>query len=334
MADIKATTHHGRQAILDEPAPASSGIYAIVNSVDGKCYYGRTNNLDVRRRSHWSCLRNGKHKNPHLQRAWDTCGESAFTFVVVELAEVSELIDLEQRYLDENADGYNICDTAGGRGRLGLKATAATRRRMSAAVRRRPPPGKKTRELWSRQRKGRRPSAEVRAKLSEGLRRRWKTRQVGPVCLKCSNCGVEFVVPFGQRKRVETCSRECAGGLISKTKQSSDKWRRLTHDGKTMTVLEWSKALGIPHQTIHCRLWKGWSVSDALSVAYEKRHGNRSPQLLSHGGKTQSILSWAVEVGMSYQAIRQRLKLGWSVEDALTAPLNSLKKRDAHAVNG
>lgn len=38
-------------------------------------------------------------------------------------------------------------------------------------------------------------------------------------------------------------------------------------------------------------------------------------------GKTQSVMDWAEETGLSHAAITQRIKtLGWSVEDALTTP--------------
>ena len=48
------------------------GIYGIRNLLNGKIYVGKTGmNFGDRWDSHRSLLNNGKHDNPHLQRAWD-----------------------------------------------------------------------------------------------------------------------------------------------------------------------------------------------------------------------------------------------------------------------
>jgi hypothetical protein len=56
--------------------------------------------------------------------------------------------------------------------------------------------------------------------------------------------------------------------------------RAITHDGVTDTVEGWSKRLGIPHQTLKGRLWRGWPVERALTPrtviitpAKKARHG-------------------------------------------------------------
>lgn len=48
-----------------------SGIYALVNDETGKMYVGRSIDLDKRKRTHFWALRNGRHPNSHLQRAWN-----------------------------------------------------------------------------------------------------------------------------------------------------------------------------------------------------------------------------------------------------------------------
>jgi hypothetical protein len=40
----------------------------------------------------------------------------------------------------------------------------------------------------------------------------------------------------------------------------------LTHGGKTQTVSEWARELGIKAMTIHMRLHRGWSTEKALST--------------------------------------------------------------------
>lgn len=41
---------------------------------------------------------------------------------------------------------------------------------------------------------------------------------------------------------------------------------RLTHDGRTQTVAEWSRETGIGYQTIRKRMEAGWSAVDTLTV--------------------------------------------------------------------
>jgi hypothetical protein len=53
---------------------------------------------------------------------------------------------------------------------------------------------------------------------------------------------------------------------------------------------------------------------------------NRSSNHLLTYGKTQLLQAWAEEVGLRPETIRRRLKLGWSVERALTEPLHPQAK--------
>lgn len=46
-----------------------SGIYRIINSVNGKCYVGSSIDLNRRRKEHFYHLENNSHPNIHLQNA-------------------------------------------------------------------------------------------------------------------------------------------------------------------------------------------------------------------------------------------------------------------------
>jgi hypothetical protein len=46
----------------------------------------------------------------------------------------------------------------------------------------------------------------------------------------------------------------------------------------------------------------------------------RTNRLLTHDGRTMPLLKWSKETGLSKSAIEGRLKLGWSIADALTLP--------------
>jgi group I intron endonuclease len=121
--------------------PNGSGIYAIVNLVNGKRYYGCASYLRKRRNVHWSLLRRGKHGNEHLQRAFNKYGEQNFEFTVIELVPVEKLLKTEQRYLDQNNGGYNIAIVAGASNR-GRKHSAEHVANMKAALKGRVSPMK------------------------------------------------------------------------------------------------------------------------------------------------------------------------------------------------
>lgn len=146
-----------------------SGIYEIVNLVNGKRYIGSAINTAHRWRQHKSLLGKGKN-NPLMQRAWQKYGASSFVFrLLEEVEERSDLLVREQFYLDTCSPEYNVATTAGSN--LGVKWSAETIEKMGAANRR----------VWScpdyRRRmsdvhKGQKPTPDQLKKISEALRGR------------------------------------------------------------------------------------------------------------------------------------------------------------------
>lgn len=90
-----------------------TGIYTITNKTTGKIYVGSTHRTFKRRwYEHKNDLRNNKHYNKHLQRAWDKYGENDFLFEILEECETQFCESLELYWmnllgtLDKNY-GYN-----------------------------------------------------------------------------------------------------------------------------------------------------------------------------------------------------------------------------------
>ena len=97
---------------------STTGIYKITNTITNKFYIGSSININRRFTDHKKQLRCNKHKNQHLQNAWNEHGEDNFKFEIIELSNDDNLIKLEQDYLDNlmpwnNEIGYNIVKTAG-----------------------------------------------------------------------------------------------------------------------------------------------------------------------------------------------------------------------------
>lgn len=111
--------------------PKVSGIYEIVNLVNGKRYIGSTSNFKRRWQDHVSYLKRGQHHSPQLQRAWFKYGQAAFEFVVIEYCATSILLDREQAHIDVMAPAYNVCQVAGSS--RGISHTAKAKANMSAA---------------------------------------------------------------------------------------------------------------------------------------------------------------------------------------------------------
>jgi group I intron endonuclease len=93
--------------------PHVPGVYMILNSVNDHCYIGSTKDLQKRRRDHFRQLERGIHKNAHLQSAYNQYGPEAFTFHVLEQLDESDLIRVEQQYIDWLSPAYNLAPQAG-----------------------------------------------------------------------------------------------------------------------------------------------------------------------------------------------------------------------------
>lgn len=91
----------------------TSGIYAIINKNDNKYYVGSCSSFKSRISYHKSKLRNNKHDNNYLQNSWNSNGESAFKFIVLEFCSIDELQVRESHWMNETRCyernfGYNL----------------------------------------------------------------------------------------------------------------------------------------------------------------------------------------------------------------------------------
>lgn len=111
---MKTTKMKSNKEILNDTLTQKSGIYKIINKIDGKYYVGSTKDFDKRwRKKHRKQLRGNYHYNQKLQNAWNKYGENSFEFQILEeVVDVKELYPVEQRYLDiakqEQDKCYNL----------------------------------------------------------------------------------------------------------------------------------------------------------------------------------------------------------------------------------
>lgn len=98
------------------------GIYKITNTIDGKIYIGQSIDIKHRRCCHEYDLRNQRHKNSHLQRAYNK-NPDAFVFEIECTCKEEDLNNLEVFYIQKynSTDprlGYNLDAGGGGQGRM------------------------------------------------------------------------------------------------------------------------------------------------------------------------------------------------------------------------
>lgn len=113
-----------------------SGIYKIINKIDGKYYVGSSYDVKKRWRSHVNDLRRRIHPNIYLQRAWNKFGENSFEFILLKSCELKELEIYEQIELNLCSDNptrhYNI-STSSSSPMRGRRHSEETKQKMKIA---------------------------------------------------------------------------------------------------------------------------------------------------------------------------------------------------------
>jgi hypothetical protein len=60
------------------------GVFAVRCTTTGRLWVGSSRNLDAAKNRIWFCLRHGSHSGKSLQEEWNTHGEPAFRYEVLE----------------------------------------------------------------------------------------------------------------------------------------------------------------------------------------------------------------------------------------------------------
>ena len=92
----------------------------------------------------------------------------------------------------------------------------------------------------------------------------------------------------------------------------------LEYKGKTQTIMDWSRELGIPPYVLRTRLHKGWSVERILFKPLQDRY--------LFNGENLTFKEWSRKTGIPAHTISGRIsQLGWTLEKALTTPIRVKK---------
>lgn len=145
------------------------GVYLIRNTETGTAYVGSTIvGFKSRWGKHLHMLRNKKHPNRYLQRAWNKYGESAFRFEVAEKVEdKNRVLEREQYWLTVFWDAdkaYNLTPTAASN--QGIEWSEQVKKKVSKGMKRAWKENYETIYAYTK-------SAPVRKKLSRAAKERW-----------------------------------------------------------------------------------------------------------------------------------------------------------------
>ena len=115
----------------------------------------------------------------------------------------------------------------------------------------------------------------------------------------------------------------CPENCLWATQQAQVRNRRnnvwIEFQGKKQLVVDWAKELGMPLQTLKCRLRVYlWSVERSLTTPIGA--SRKSRRMLTHNGETMPMVQWAKRLNLDYKKLKSRIRHGWSAERALNDP--------------
>lgn len=108
---------------------------------------------------------------------------------------------------------------------------------------------------------------------------------------------------------------------------------KLTLDGETKPLTEWSEILKISASCLLERIRKGMSDAEALLTPVDKvqqrrrrkdENGRLVGKMLTYQGERKTVSEWASLFGIHEQTIHGRIRLGWDVDKTLSTPVRKM----------
>lgn len=86
---------------------------------------------------------------------------------------------------------------------------------------------------------------------------------------------------------------------------------RLTYNGESLTIKEWSDKLGIPITTIAKRITSGFPIEDVLSkTKLDNKLEDYADRKLMYKGKVKTVKEWVDHFGLNYNTVKSRMVRG------------------------
>lgn len=94
----------------------------------------------------------------------------------------------------------------------------------------------------------------------------------------------------------------------------------VTLDGITKPLSAWRKVYGIQPTTVLYRIKHGWTLEEALTTPVQTEPLDDSPLVTLHD-ETKHLNQWRTVYGLKRTTVDERLKRGWTIEQALMTPV-------------
>jgi len=294
-----------------------SGVYQIVNTVNGKRYVGSAKCFRDRWSKHRRDLGKGVHHSQYLQRAWNKYGADKFDFEVVLVCSPADAVFYEQRMMDVHKSanhrcGYNIAPAAGSQ--LGLKHSQKSREQMSRVR----TGAKRTDDQKRTQSKAQRSRADVKTYEFEGR----------------SQTMLQWAEELGWQKDV--LARRVREMGIEKAftrphRLTDENYRKtVSFAGKEQLLSDIAKEFDVDYDMLKRRIELGWPIEEAIiapkGVGYNDRRKKNSARhrlakRYSFSEKTLTVAEWAEEVGINSKTLAYRVNtMKWDISRAVTTP--------------
>jgi hypothetical protein len=299
-----------------------SGIYVITCLPTEQAYVGTAIHLGKRIAAHINKLSSGKHRNKRLQAAWDQYGASNFSFKILEECEVSALLERERFWVGELGSmlsGFNSAQL----GSNGFLRHGQTHSR--------------TYKSWDtmKQRCTNPNSPDYPKYGALGI----------TVCQRWLNSFDAFYVDMGDRPKGHTLDRypnksgnyeptNCRWATPAQQQRNVKSNHYLTVGGKTKLLVDWAREFNMPVDLLRKRTKLGVTGPELFAASYSRFAGIKgadgqtvttkrktTPAVIYEAhGKALTLAQWAIELGISESAIKQRLfKYKLPTEEALVA---------------
>ena len=142
--------------------------------------------------------------------------------------------------------------------------------------------------------------------------------KIAKICLECDlpDCNP------GTCRRYKRLYRELITGEKQSMPDSPSNVKLYSYGGKTMTMREWSIYTGINLETLRSRLQRKPDFAQAITTPVNT---NCRPRYVEWEGKRIKLAILCDMYNIRYETVVGRLKDGWSLQRAVTHPVNKRK---------
>lgn len=295
--------------LAEKPPRRTSGIYQIVNTVNGKRYIGSSKCIATRWGDHLRQMREGSHHAQPLRRAVKKYGVQVFSFSVLELCSVSELIVREQCHIDNKAPEYNVCKIAGST--EGIKHTPEQCEANS----------KRSKLIHGTPEKKLKMSVMTKTRFADEA---YRTKFSASVKERLANTPKEILrakYTPEVREKIRVASRGRA--------------ERFNIRGELVSAREIETKYGVSRVQFRARMQRGWGVERAATTPIEKKHSAAGADKYEYRGAMLTCAELARLSAWSKPAIFRRLVGGMTAEEAVNmSRARSEELRVSKSING